>query len=183
MLGSVLVYTSRLFSTPVFWLAKKGYRYLALPMYRAIVFFRKHWKKAIGPTKGTIIHPLTTRPVVHITVTLLIFMVTAANLQASTLPTSSGESSILFSLIGGEDTGLIEETAATSRSVGAVSYLGPAFGVGVHQAPRRSAAGWVKASAMSRTSLAAAIDVMSFTSARGKTSMMSTATMFSPRSE
>lgn len=107
---------------------------MALPVYRAIVFLRKHWKKAIGPTKGTFIHAFTARPVVHITVTLLIFTVTAANLQASTLPTSSGESSILFSLIGGEETGLIEETAATSRSVGAVSYLGAAYGVGTHQA-------------------------------------------------
>lgn len=133
LLGSGIVFAGRMFSTPVFWLAKKTYRYIVLPSYRLAMTVRKQWKKSLGPTKSRWLYPLTTKPVAHIVVATLIFTVTAANLHASTLPPSAGENSILFSLIGGDDTELIEETAAQTRNTASASYLGIAYGVSAQQ--------------------------------------------------
>ena len=133
-LGTWIISFGRLFSAPVFWLAKKAYRLLILPTYRLGVRSRKYWNKAVGPTKHKMLAPLTAKPVVHGVVILLVFTVTAANLHASTVPPSTGENSMLFTLIGSDETELIEETANQNRAVTSLSYLGPAYGVSVMQA-------------------------------------------------
>ncbi len=133
LLGSWIVSLGRVFSAPIFWLAKALYRFILLPLYRLGVQGRTYFKKIFAPAKNKLVYPLTAKPVIHVVVILMIFTVTAANLHASTLPPSTGESSVLFSLIGGEETELIEETANQSRGTTSLSYLGPAYGVSTAQ--------------------------------------------------
>lgn len=134
-----MLFAGRMFSTPVFWLAKIIYRYIILPAYRLNMTLRKQWKKSVGPAKNRILYPLTAKPVAHIVVAVLIFTVTAANLHASTLPPSTGENSILFTLISGDENDLIEETAGQTRTGASSSYFGAAYGVSAQQAVFASA--------------------------------------------
>ncbi len=131
--GNWIISFGRLFSTPVFWLAKNIYRFLILPSYRLSMRSRKHWQKVVGPAKNKLLAPLTAKPVVHAVVIVLVFTVTAANLHASTIPPTTGENSMLFTLIGSDENELIEETANQPRVVTSMSYLGSGYGVSVGQ--------------------------------------------------
>lgn len=130
----------RLFIKPVFWWAKKVYRYIALPLYRFGLRLRKRFEKSFGPAKNKIFYPLIAKPVLHIVVIVLIFGVTATNLQAHSAPNSGGQGSILFQAVGGETLELIEETADQSRSAQVTSYLGTSYGLSQRNAIQVEAA-------------------------------------------
>lgn len=90
-------------------------------------------QKTFRPAKNKFLYPFIAKPLIHLVVIVLVFSVTAANLHARTLPDGNGENSLLFSLVSGEDSDLIEETASNARIGTSVSYLSPAFGVGTAQ--------------------------------------------------
>lgn len=126
-LGSWLKELNHVLIAPLFWLTRRCFRYLLLPIYSQAIKIRQAWHKMFKPAKNKFLYVLIARPLLHVVVVLLIFTVTAANLHARTLPPSAGEGSILFSLVGGDELELIEETAANSRPTASLSYLGPAY--------------------------------------------------------
>jgi murein DD-endopeptidase MepM/ murein hydrolase activator NlpD len=109
------------------------YRYIALPFYRISVRIRKRFEKSFGPAKNKFFYPLVAKPVIHVVVIVLIFGVTATNLQARSVPNSGGQGSILFQAVGGDSIELIEETADQVSQTQVTSYLGAAYGLSQRQ--------------------------------------------------
>lgn len=133
-LGRGIKGLAQVFTNPVFYLLRKVYRYIVFPFYRFTVQIRKRLQKSFGPAKNKYLYPLIAKPLVHITVVVLIFAVTAANLQARTLSGGSGQNSILFELVNSDEGNLIEETAEQTRSEISTSYLAQqSYGVSARQ--------------------------------------------------
>lgn len=105
------------------------YRYIALPIYRTSLRLRKRLEKSFGPAKNKLFYPFVAKPVIHVVVIVLIFGVTATNLQARSIPSSGGQGSILFQAVGGDNIELIEETADQVSQATVTSYLGSAYGL------------------------------------------------------
>lgn len=128
-LGASLKNASRAFVGPVFWLLRKIYRRFVVPTYSFSLTVKKRWQKLFGPAKNKFFYPFIAKPVVHIVVIVLIFSVTAVNIQAQTAPVGTGENSLLFGVLGGEDLELIEETADVDRDTVSFSYVSTAYGI------------------------------------------------------
>ncbi len=105
------------------------YKKIVFPLYALYLKQRKHWNKLFGPAKNKLFYPFIAKPVVHIVVVVLIFSVTAVNIQAKTSPVGTGENSLLFGVLGGEDLDLIEETADLERETISFSYRSAATGI------------------------------------------------------
>lgn len=128
-LGAVLQVIAR----PVFWLLRKVYKTIVFPLYRFGYQTRQKWNKSFSPAKNKYLYPFIGKWMVHAVVIVLIFVVSAANLQARTLPASNGQNSILYNLVTGEDQELISEGPLTANE-DSVSYLGATYGVAARQA-------------------------------------------------
>jgi len=105
------------------------YRLFLIPLHRFSLRLKKRFEKSFGPAKNKVFYPLIAKPVLHIVVIVLVFGVTATNIQARSVPNSGGQGSILFQVVGGGDLELIEETAEQAQAARVTSYLGNAYGI------------------------------------------------------
>lgn len=128
-MGNITWRVFRLFLKPVFWLLKKLYRLIILPGYALTIKIRQRFKKLFGPAKNKFIYPFLAKPLVHIVIIVLVFAVTAVNLQASTVPSTGGQNSLLYTLVGGDELTLIEETSLQKSNAIPTSYYEPGFGI------------------------------------------------------
>ncbi len=105
------------------------YRLFLIPTHRFSLRIKKRFEKSFGPAKNKLFYPLIAKPVIHIVVIVLVFGVTATNIQARAVPNTGGQGSILFQVVGGDDLELIEETAEQAQAARVTSYLGNAYGI------------------------------------------------------
>jgi len=107
----------RLLSTPFVGVKNFVLRYIGVPIYRSVFSLRRFFARIYVPGKNRFMYLLTNRYAIHGLVVVLIFSMTAMNVQASELRSEDfGQDTMLYRLVTGEESYIVSVTA---DSVGA----------------------------------------------------------------
>ncbi len=118
----------RLISKPFSFVGVLLVRLVGIPVYRILFFLRRHISSILRPTKHRLLMVITNRYTVHAIMILIVAAVVFVNVQTREVRAETfGQKSILYSLVGVDDSQTLEVVEADERVVSTgtqSSYLG-----------------------------------------------------------